>query len=104
VIKDRNERNMIMIENLTIPNFTEGFTKEQIEENIEMFIQQQETAIVNLYENKRETLAFNEGGCKKGYEDLLDDTEFFTVYDFLACYSVVGFTDEQVEEIIERIY
>ena len=93
-----------MITNLTIPNFTEGFTKEQIEQNIEMFTQQQETAIVNLYENKRETLAFNESGNKQGYEERLDDTDFFTVYDFLNCYNVVGFTDEQVEEIIQRIY
>ena len=93
-----------MITNLTIPNFTEGFTKEQIEQNIEMFIQQQENAIVNLYENKRETLAFNESGNKQGYEERLDDTDFFTVYDFLGCYNVVGFTDEQVEEIIQRIY
>tara|TARA_R100000030_G_scaffold73637_1_gene56875 strand:- start:29 stop:337 length:309 start_codon:yes stop_codon:yes gene_type:complete len=97
-----NERIMNMITNLTIPNFTEGFTKEQIEENIEMFTQQQETAIVNLYENKRETLAFNEGGNKEGYLNLLDDTDFFTVYDFLNCYNVVGFTDEQVEEIVQR--
>ena len=91
-----------MITNLTIPNFTEGFTKEQIEQNIEMFTQQQENAIVNLYENKRETLAFNESGNKQGYEERLEDTDFFTVYDFLNCYSVVGFTDEQVEEIIQR--
>ena len=93
-----------MITNLTIPNFTEGFTKEQIEQNIEMFTQQQETAIVNLYENKRETLAFNESGNKQGYEERLDDTDFFTIYDFLGCYNVVGFTDEEVEEIIQRIY
>jgi len=91
-----------MITNLTIPNFTEGFTKEQIEQNIEMFTQQQENAIVNLYENKRETLAFNESGNKQGYEERLEDTDFFTVYDFLNCYSVQGFTDEQVEEIIQR--
>jgi|TARA_B100000035_G_C20541080_1_gene353994 hypothetical protein len=97
-----NERIMNMITNLTIPNFTEGFTKEQIEQNIEMFVQQQETAICNLYENKRETLAFNESGNKQGYEERLEDTDFFTVYDFLNCYSVVGFTDEQVEEIIQR--
>ena len=97
-----NERIKIMITNLTIPNFTEGFTKEQIEQNIEMFVQQQETAICNLYENKRETLAFNESGNKQGYEERLEDTDFFTVYDFLNCYSVVGFTDEQVEEIIQR--
>ena len=57
-----------------------------------------------LYENKRETLAFNESGNKQGYEDRLDDTDFFTVYDFLGCYNVIGFTDEQVEEIIQRIY
>ena len=93
-----------MIEKLKIPNFTEGFTKEQIEQNIEMFTQQQETAIVNLYENKRETLAFNESGNKYGYLELMDDTDFFTVYDFLNCYNVVGFTDEQVEEIIQKIY
>jgi len=87
---------------LTLPNFTEGYTKEQIEQNIEMFIEQQENAIINLYENKRETLAFNEGGNKEGYLNLLDDTDFFTVYDFLNCYNVQGFTDEQVEEIIQR--
>ena len=89
-------------ETLEIKNVTEGYTKEQIEQNIEMFTQQQETAIVNLYENKRETLAFNEGGNKEGYLNLLDDTDFFTVYDFLNCYNVQGFTDEQVEEIIQR--
>ena len=89
-----------MITNLTIPNFTEGFTKEQIEQNIEMFTQQQETAIVNLYENKRETLAFNEGGNKQGYENLLDDTDFFTPEDFTDTYNVKGFTDEQVVKIL----
>ena len=35
-------------------------------------------ALYNLYEMKRETLAFNEGGNKYGYENLLDDTDFFT--------------------------
>ena len=35
-------------------------------------------AVYDLYEMKRETLAFNEGGNKQGYEDLLDDTDFFT--------------------------
>ena len=45
---------------------------------------------------------FNEGGNKEGYLNLLDDTDFFTVYDFLNCYNVQGFTDEQVEEIIQR--
>ena len=89
-----------MITNLTIPNFTEGFTKEQIEQNIEMFTQQQETAIVNLYENKRETLAFNEGGNKYGYLELIDDTDFFTPEDFTDTYNVKNFTDKEVVEIL----
>ena len=38
--------------------------------------------LYNLYEMKRETLAFNEGGNKYGYLELLDDTDFFTPEDF----------------------
>ena len=55
----------------------------------------------NLYEMKRETLAFNEGGNKEGYCDLLDDTDFFTPEDFTDIYNVKGYTDEQVVEILE---
>ena len=51
-------------------------------------------AVYDLYEMKRETLAFNEGGNKQGYEDLLDDTDFSE--DFTDIYNVKGFTDEQV--------
>ena len=58
--------------------------------------------LYNLYEMKRETLAFNESGNKQGYEDRLDDTEFFTPEDFLAIYSVKGFTDEQVIKMCEN--
>ena len=90
-----------MIENLEIKNVTEGYTKEQIEQNIEMFIEQQEQAVADLYVDKRETLAFNEGGNKEGYCDLLDDTDFFTPEDFTDIYNVKGFTDEQVVEILE---
>ena len=50
---------------------------------------------------KRETLAFNEGGNKYGYLELLDDTDFFTPTDFTDIYNVKGFTDEQVVEILE---
>ena len=96
-----NERIMNMITNLTIPNFTEGFTKEQIEQNIEMFTEQRNEALYDLYEMKRETLAFNEGGNKEGYCDLLDDTDFFTPTDFTDTYNVKDFTDEQVIEILE---
>ena len=58
--------------------------------------------LYNLYEMKRETLAFNEGGNKQGYEDLLDDTDFFTPEDFTDIYNVKGFTDEQVIAICEN--
>ena len=57
--------------------------------------------LYNLYEMKRETLAFNEGGNKEGYCDLLDDTDFFTPEDFTDIYNVKGFTNEQVIEILE---
>ena len=57
--------------------------------------------LYDLYEMKRETLAFNEGGNKEGYCDLLDDTDFFTPEDFTDTYSVKGFDDEQVIEILE---
>jgi|TARA_B100001094_G_scaffold117610_1_gene113425 hypothetical protein len=57
-------------------------------------------ALYNLYEMKRETLAFNEGGNKYGYENLLDDTDFFTPVDFTDTYNVKGYTDEQVLEIL----
>ena len=58
-------------------------------------------AVYDLYEMKRETLAFNESGNKYGYEMLLDDTDFFTPTDFTDTYSVKGFDDEQVVEILE---
>ena len=58
-------------------------------------------ALYDLYEMKRETLAFNEGGNKYGYENLLDDTNFFTPEDFTDTYNVKGYTDEQVVEILE---
>ena len=57
-------------------------------------------ALYNLYEMKRETLAFNEGGNKYGYENLLDDTDFFTPEDFTDTYNVKGFTDEEIVEIL----
>ena len=57
-------------------------------------------ALYDLYEMKRETLAFNEGGNKYGYENLLDDTDFFTPEDFTDTYNVKGYTDEQVLEIL----
>ena len=57
--------------------------------------------LYDLYEMKRETLAFNEGGNKEGYCDLLDDTDFFTPEDFTDIYNVKGYTDEQVVEILE---
>ena len=57
-------------------------------------------ALYNLYEMKRETLAFNEGGNKYGYENLLDDTDFFTPVDFTDTYNVKGFTDEEIVEIL----
>ena len=57
-------------------------------------------ALYNLYEMKRETLAFNEGGNKYGYLELLDDTDFFTPVDFTDTYNVKGYTDEQVVEIL----
>ena len=58
-------------------------------------------ALYDLYEMKRETLAFNEGGNKYGYLELLDDTDFFTPEDFTDTYNVKGFEDEQVKEILE---
>ena len=58
--------------------------------------------LYNLYEMKRETLAFNEGGNKEGYLNLLDDTDFFTPEDFTDIYNVKGFTDEQVIAICEN--
>ena len=58
-------------------------------------------ALYNLYEDTRETEAFNEGGNKEGYCDLLDDTDFFTPEDFTDNYNVKGYTDEQVVEILE---
>ena len=58
-------------------------------------------AVYDLYETKRETLAFNEGGNKYGYLELLDDTDFFTPVDFTDTYNVKGYTDEQVVEILE---
>ena len=87
---------------LEIKNVTEGYTKEQIEQNIEMFTEQRNEALYDLYEMKRETLAFNESGCKQGYEDLLDDTDFFTPEDFTDTYNVKGFTDEQVIAMCEN--
>ena len=57
-------------------------------------------ALYNLYEMKRETLAFNEGGNKYGYENLLDDTDFFTPVDFTDTYNVKNFTDKEVVEIL----
>ena len=57
--------------------------------------------LYDLYEIKRETLAFNEGGNKEGYLELLDDTDFFTPEDFTDIYNVKGYTDEQVVEILE---
>ena len=57
--------------------------------------------LYDLYEMKRETLAFNEGGNKYGYLELLDDTDFFTPEDFTDTYNVKGYTDEQVIEILE---
>ena len=57
--------------------------------------------LYDLYEIKRETLAFNEGGNKEGYLELLDDTDFFTPEDFTDIYNVKGYTDEQVIEILE---
>ena len=59
-------------------------------------------ALYDLYEMKRETLAFNEGGNKYGYLELLDDTDFFTPEDFTDTYNVKGYTDEQVIEIFTK--
>tara|TARA_A100001035_G_C27646471_1_gene437129 strand:- start:196 stop:486 length:291 start_codon:yes stop_codon:yes gene_type:complete len=86
---------------LEIKNVVEGYTKEQIEQNIEQFTEQRNEALYDLYEMKRETLAFNEGGNKYGYLELLDDTDFFTPEDFTDIYNVKGYTDEQVIEILE---
>ena len=90
-------------ETLEIKNVTEGYTKEQVEQNIEQFTEDRNEALYDLYEMKRETLAFNEGGNKEGYVDLLEDTDFFTIEDFLGIYNVVGYTDEQVTDICERL-
>ena len=57
-------------------------------------------AVYDLYEMKRETLAFNEGGNKYGYLELIDDTDFFTPEDFTDTYNVKGFTDEEIVEIL----
>ena len=76
-------------------------TKEQVEQNIEQFTEDRNEALYDLYEMKRETLAFNEGGNKEGYCNLLDDTDFFTPEDFTDTYNVKDFTDEQVIEILE---
>ena len=59
--------------------------------------------LYDLYEMKRETLAFNESGNKEGYLDLLDDTDFFTPEDFTDIYNVKGFTTEQVEQILNNM-
>ena len=88
---------------LEIKNVTEGYTKEQIEQNIEMFTEQRNEALYDLYEMKRETLAFNEGGNKEGYLNLLDDTDFFTPEDFTDIYNVKGFTTEEVEQILNNM-
>ena len=88
---------------LEIKNVTEGYTKEQVEQNIEQFTEDRNEALYNLYELKRETLAFNEGGNKEGYCDLLDDTDFFTPEDFTDIYNVKGFTTEQVEQILNNM-
>ena len=90
-------------ETLEIKNVTEGYTKEQVEQNIEQFTEDRNEALYNLYEMKRETLAFNESGNKYGYENLLDDTDFFTPTDFTDTYNFKGFEDEQVIEILEGI-
>ena len=86
---------------LEIKNVTEGYTKEQVEQNIEQFTKDRNEALYELYEMKRETSAFNESGNKYGYENLLDDTDFFTPEDFTDTYNVKGFEDEQVVEILE---
>ena len=88
-------------ETLEIKNVTEGYTKEQVEQNIEQFTEDRNEALYELYDMKRETAAFNESGNKYGYEMLLDDTDFFTPTDFTDTYSVKGFDDEQVVEILE---
>jgi len=85
---------------LEIKDVTEGYTKEQVEQNIEQFTDKRNEALYNLYETKRETLAFNEGGNKYGYLELLDDTDFFTPEDFTDTYNVKNFTDKEVVEIL----
>mgnify|MGYP001053389882 FL=1 len=85
---------------LEIKDVTEGYTKEQIEQNIEQFTEDRNEALYDLYEMKRETLAFNEGGNKYGYLELIDDTDFFTPEDFTDTYNVKGFTDEEIVEIL----
>ena len=85
---------------LEIKDVTEGYTKEQVEQNIEKFTDERNEALYDLYEMKRETLAFNEGGNKYGYLELIDDTDFFTPEDFTDTYNVKGFTDEEIVEIL----
>jgi len=85
---------------LEIKDVTEGYTKEQVEQNIEKFTDERNEALYNLYETKRETLAFNEGGNKYGYLELIDDTDFFTPEDFTDTYNVKNFTDKEVVEIL----
>ena len=85
---------------LEIKNITEGYTKEQKVQNIEQFTEDRNEALYDLYEMKRETLAFNEGGNKYGYLELIDDTDFFTPEDFTDTYNVKGFTDEEIVEIL----
>ena len=85
---------------LEIKDVTEGYTKEQIEQNIEQFTEDRNEALYDLYELKRETLAFNESGNKYGYLELIDDTDFFTPEDFTDTYNVKGFTDEEIVEIL----
>jgi len=87
-------------ETLEITDVTEGYTKEQVEQNIEKFTDERNENLYNLYELKRETLAFNEGGNKYGYLELIDDTDFFTPEDFTDTYNVKGFTDEEIVEIL----
>ena len=59
---------------LEIKNVVEGYTKEQIEQNIEQFTEQRNEALYDLYEMKRETLAFNEGGNKYVLNELIKTT------------------------------
>ena len=85
---------------LEITDVTEGYTKEQVEQNIEQFTDERNEALYDLYEMKRETLAFNEGGNKYGYLELIDDTDFFTPEDWTDTDNGKGFTDEEIVEIL----